>query len=157
PAQKGKIVDIDTNRVLGTHDGVLYYTLGQRRGLGIGGIHGEDAKGWFVCKKDVKKNILYVASGSEDEHLFSDSAIINNLNFFNEKPLEGEHLNVKFRYRQQDLGVTIHYDNDSAIRLVFDDNYKAVTPGQGCVFYKKDLCLGGGIIDQVFYKGVLKN
>ena len=66
PASKGEIRDIENDRVLGHHDGVMYYTIGQRRGLGIGGIAGEEAKGWFVTRKDVKRNILYVASGEEN-------------------------------------------------------------------------------------------
>lgn len=157
PAKQGNIVDIDTGKIIGKHDGVLYYTIGQRKGLGIGGISGEVAKGWFVCSKDVKKNILFVASGNEDEHLFSDSAIINMVNLFNGPIKDGTHINCKFRYRQQDQGVTLFNNSDGSVKLVFDKPYKAVTPGQGCVFYDGDLCLGGGIIDQVFYKGKLRN
>src|SRR5574344_404003 len=157
PAKQGNIVDIDTGKIIGKHDGVLYYTIGQRKGLGIGGISGEVAKGWFVCSKDVKKNILFVASGNEDEHLFSDSVIINMVNLFNRPIKDGTHINCKFRYRQQDQGVTLFNNSDGSVKLVFDKPYKAVTPGQGCVFYDGDLCLGGGIIDQVFYKGKLRN
>lgn len=158
PSTKGKIVDIENNRVLGEHDGVMYYTLGQRKGLGIGGIKGEEAKGWFVAKKDVKNNILYVASGSEDEHLFSDSCIVNSLNLYNEKIPDNTHLYAKFRYRQKDLGVTLYNIDELTIKLVFDNNYKAITPGQACVLYLDDgCCLGGGIIDKVYYKGQLKN
>lgn len=158
PASKGKIVDIENNRVLGEHDGVMYYTLGQRKGLGIGGIKGEEAKGWFVCKKDVQNNILYVASGSEDEHLFSDSCIITDVNLFNEKIIDGTHLFAKFRYRQKDLGIRVYNVDTTTMKLEFDDAYKAVTPGQACVLYDSDgKCLGGGIIDKVYYKGKLKN
>lgn len=156
PAKEGNIVDIETGRILGKHDGVLYYTIGQRKGLGIGGISGEVAKGWFVCSKDVKNNILYVASGDEDEHLFSDSADINMINLFNGPIEDGTHINCKFRYRQADQGVTIYNNGDGSIRLVFDKPYKAVTPGQGCVFYQGDECLGGGIIDKIYYKNQLK-
>ncbi|HBS10582.1 MAG TPA: tRNA 2-thiouridine(34) synthase MnmA [Firmicutes bacterium] len=157
PAKKGNIVDIANNRILGNHDGVMYYTLGQRKGLGIGGIEGEIAKGWFVCKKDVKNNILYVASGSEDEHLFSDSCIVNEINLFNGKIENNTHLYAKFRYRQKDLGVTLFNNDDGSISLVFDSPYKAVTPGQACVLYDGEICLGGGIIDKVYYHGILKN
>lgn len=156
PAKEGNIVDIETGRILGKHDGVLYYTIGQRKGLGIGGISGEVAKGWFVCSKDVKNNILYVASGDEDEHLFSDSADINMINLFNGPIEDGTHINCKFRYRQADQGVTIYNNGDGSVRLVFDKPYKAVTPGQGCVFYQGDECLGGGIIDKIYYKNQLK-
>lgn len=156
PAKEGNIVDIETGRILGKHDGVLYYTIGQRKGLGIGGISGEVAKGWFVCSKDVKNNILYVASGDEDEHLFSDSADINMINLFNGPIKDGTHINCKFRYRQADQGVTFYNNSDGSVRLVFDKPYKAVTPGQGCVFYQGDECLGGGIIDKIYYKNQLK-
>lgn len=157
PAKKGNIVDIETNRVIGQHDGVLYYTIGQRKGLGIGGISGEVAKGWFVCSKDVKNNILYVASGNEDEHLLSDAADINMVNLFNEPIQDGTHINCKFRYRQPDQGVTLYNNSDGSVRLIFDKSYKAVTPGQACVFYQGDECLGGGIIDKIYYKNKLKN
>lgn len=153
PAQKGDIVDINTKTILGKHDGVMYYTLGQRKGLGIGGINGLPSQGWFVCKKDAVNNILYVASGDEDEHLFSDQSIITNINLFNGPIADGTHINVKFRYRQKDLGVTLYNNEDGSIRLVHDEPYKAVTPGQICVFYDGDICLGGGIIDKVYRKG----
>lgn len=154
PAQKGKIVEINSNLVLGEHEGVMYYTLGQRKGLGIGGIHGLKANPYYVCKKDVKNNILYVAGGDNDEHLLSDSAIITSMNFFNEKVKDGEHLFVKFRYRQDDKGVTCYNLENGDVKLVFDEPYKAVTPGQACVFYKEDEeCIGGGFIDHVYYKG----
>ena len=156
PAKEGNIVDIETGRILGKHDGVLYYTIGQRKGLGIGGISGEVAKGWFVCSKDVKNNILYVASGDEDEHLYSDSADINMINLFNGPIKDGTHINCKFRYRQVDQGVTLFNNSDGSVRLIFDKPYKAVTPGQGCVFYQGDECLGGGIIDKIYYKNKLK-
>jgi len=157
PANPGNIVDIETNRFLGKHDGVMYYTIGQRKGLGIGGISGEVAKGWFVCKKDVKKNILYVASGDEDEHLLGDRCTIRMVNLFNNDLVNGKHINVKFRYRQADMGVTVANMENDTLTLIFDEPYKAVTPGQGCVFYEGDICLGGGLIDKVFYKDVVRN
>ena len=150
PAQKGDIVDIENNRVIGQHEGAMYYTIGQRKGLGIGGIHGEVAKGWFVVKKDVKKNILYVASGDENSYLLSSSCTVTNLNWISNKPKEGQHLFAKFRYRQEDKGVVIHFDEEDKITLVFDEKYKAVTPGQAAVLYDDDICLGGGLIDEVF-------
>lgn len=152
PANEGDIVDISTGRKLGKHQGVMYYTIGQRKGLGIGGIHGEEAKGWFVAKKDIKKNILYVASGGESEFLNSTSCTVDTLNFITYKPEEGAHINVKFRYRQEDNGVTIHYIEDDLVRLDFDKEIKAVTPGQAAVFYDEEICLGGGLIRHVFYK-----
>lgn len=150
PASRGEIRDIENERVLGYHDGVMYYTIGQRRGLGIGGIHGEEAKGWFVAKKDVKNNILYVASGEENEYLDSTSCTVDTLNFITDKPLDGAHINVKFRYRQPDNGVTIHYLDNDLVKLIYDEPIKAVTPGQAAVFYDGDICLGGGLIKHVY-------
>ncbi|MCR4911874.1 MAG: tRNA 2-thiouridine(34) synthase MnmA [Bacilli bacterium] len=153
PAKKGDIVDIETGRVIGRHDGVMYYTIGQRKGLGIGGISGEVAKGWFVCKKDIKKNILYVASGDENEYLLSDRCIVKSLNFISIPPKDNSHINAKFRYRQQDNGVTIHYLGEDEIELIYDEPYKSVTTGQAAVLYDGDICLGGGLIDSTYYKG----
>lgn len=158
PSKKGYIRDIETNKTIGEHDGVMYYTIGQRRGLGIGGIKGEVASGWFVCGKDVKNNILYVTRGTEEEHLYSDEAIINNINLFHNSIVDGTHILVKFRYRQEDNGVTLLNNSDKTVKLVFDKPYKAVTPGQACVFYNEEgMCLGGGLIDKVYYKGKLRN
>ena len=152
PARDGNIIDIETGRVIGHHVGSMYYTIGQRRGLGIGGIHGEEAKGWFIVKKDVKKNILYVASGDENSYLLSDSCTVTNLNWISGKPENGKHVNAKFRYRQKDNGVTIEFLSEDRIRLIFDEPYKAVTPGQAAVIYDGDICLGGGLIEHT-YKG----
>ena len=80
--KKGDIIDINLNKKIARHDGVFYYTIGQRKGLGIGGLKDyQDAKSWYVCKKDVENNILYVANDGDDEHLMSDSILIGSLNF----------------------------------------------------------------------------
>lgn len=150
PAKPGLIKEINTNEVLGKHDGVMYYTIGQRKGLGIGGIPGVTNNGWFVVSKDVKNNILYVSSGDENQHLYSDKSIISNCNFLGRKPLEGEKIGVKFRYRQKDCLCIVHYINENTIELKHLEPYKAVTPGQIAAFYAGDLCLGGGTIDKVF-------
>ena len=153
PANKGKIIDINSNEVVGEHDGVMYYTIGQRKGLGIGGISGREPRSWFVCYKDVKNNILYVADEKEDEHLFSDRAIIKNINWLAEGNNEPLHVGCKFRYRQQDNGVTLKFIDDDTIELIFDEPYKAVTTGQAAVFYMGTRMLGGGIIEEIYYKG----
>lgn len=156
PAKQGDIVDIKTNKKIGTHDGVLYYTLGQRRGLGVGGIHGLDASGWFVCKKDVQNNILYVTADKFDTTLLSDEAIINQVNLFNGQIDDGKIISAKFRYRQTDQKVKVFNLENGDIRLEFLGEYSAITPGQACVFYEEDKCLGGGIIDKIYYKGTIK-
>lgn len=154
PAQRGDIVDIKTGNVVGKHDGVLYYTLGQRRGLGIGGIHGIDPISWFVVAKNVQKNILYVAQGDENEYLNSDVAIIKMVNWtVKDRPTQPLKVGVKFRYRQKDQGCTLEFVDEDTVKLTYDEPYKAVTPGQAAVFYLEETCLGGGIIDKIYYKG----
>lgn len=154
PSKKGDIVDVNSHNVVGHHDGVLYYTIGQRKGLGIGGIKGIDPKSWFVVAKDVKNNILYVSQGDDNEYLLSDRAIISNINWINmPKPTNSMHVGCKFRYRQQDNFVTLKFVDDNVVELIYDEPIKSVTPGQAAVFYDGDVMLGGGIIDRVFYKG----
>lgn len=153
PAQKGKIIDIETNKYIKDHDGVMFYTIGQRKGLGIGGISGEKSDSYFVVKKDVKNNILYVARGEENQYLLSDSCIVKRMNYISVKPKNGAHLNCKFRYRQKDQGVTIEYIDDDSVKLIFDEPYKAVTPGQAAVLYDGEICLGGGLIDSTYING----
>ena len=154
PSKKGDIVDVNSHKVVGHHDGVLYYTIGQRKGLGIGGIKGIDPKSWFVVAKDVKNNILYVSQGDDNEYLLSDRALISNINWINmPKPTNSMHVGCKFRYRQQDNFVTLKFVDDNVVELIYDEPIKSVTPGQAAVFYDGDIMLGGGIIDRAFYKG----
>lgn len=142
PNIPGDIIDIDTGKKLGTHIGLMYYTLGQRRGLNIGG----KAERTFVAQKDLKNNILYVAIGNENKYLYSNSAIIEKFNFLtNERPNK---CNCKFRYRQPDISVTVEYLENNELKLNYS-GVKAVTPGQFCVLYDGDVCLGGGIIKEV--------
>lgn len=145
PNQPGKIVDINTNEVLGEHNGLMYYTIGQRKGLNLGNSNGANEK-IFVVKKDLDKNILYVCCGSEDEYLYSNRAIIKDFNFLTDERVE--ECTCKFRYRQTDIPCHVKYLDNNELELTYD-NAKAVTPGQFCVLYKDDLCLGGGIIDKV--------
>ena len=142
PNQPGKIVNIDTNEVLGEHIGLMYYTIGQRRGLNLGG----EKERTFVVKKDLNNNILYVATGDENKYLYSTSAIIEDFNFLtDDREVE---CTCKFRYRQQDIKCKVEYLDNNNLKLSYDDA-KAVTPGQFCVLYKDDRCLGGGIIKEV--------
>ena len=145
PNQKGKIVNIETNEVIGEHNGLMYYTIGQRKGLGLGGA---DSK-IFVVKKDLEKNILYVATGNENKYLYSKRAIVKEFNFLTEDRYT--ECSCKFRYRQQDILCKVKYLDNNSIEVTYE-NAKAVTPGQFCVLYKDDLCLGGGIIDKVYKK-----
>lgn len=142
PNQPGNIVNIETFQVLGEHIGLMYYTIGQRRGLNIGGTTDK----MFVVGKDLHKNILYVALGEDNKYLYSDEALIDNINWIsNQLPTK---CTVKFRYRQKDVPVTLIYQ-DKDIVVKYSDGCKAVTPGQACVFYLDEECLGGGIIKEV--------
>lgn len=143
PNLPGDIVDIDTGKVMGRHIGLMYYTIGQRRGLDIGGTQDR----CFVVKKDLSKNILYVAVGKDNKCLYSTRAIIENFNFLtDERPRE---CTCKFRYRQPDVQTAVKYMDDNTLFLNYTKT-KAVTPGQFCVLYSGDICLGGGIIKEVF-------
>ena len=149
PMKEGDIVEYETKRVLGRHQGVMYYTIGQRKGLGIGGPGGP----WFVIGKDVETNVLYVASGSEDKWLMTNSCLVSDVNYIGEK-FEGTlKCTAKFRYRQKDHGVSLKWLNESQILVTYDYDIPSVTPGQACVFYLGDVCLGGGTIDEVYKDG----
>lgn len=145
PNQPGDIIDIDTGKLLGKHIGLMYYTIGQRKGLALGNSSGLNKK-LFVAKKDIKNNILYVCCGDENKYLYSTKAIIKDFNFLTDDRVE--ECCCKFRYRQTDIPCHVKYINDTELELTYE-GAKAVTPGQFCVLYKDDLCLGGGIIDKV--------
>ncbi len=152
PAKKGKILDLEGNEV-GRHDGLMYYTLGQRRGLGIGGRADGNGGRWFVVKKDLENNILYVSQG-EDDLLFSDGLYASQMNWIPEIPSQKEFdCQAKFRYRQPDQAVHVTVLNDKDIKVEFKERQRAITPGQYVVLYDNDgVCLGGGTIDESFKK-----
>lgn len=163
PAKPGKICDMEGNQV-GTHDGVMFYTLGQRKGLNIGGKKGGNGDRWFVVDKDVKNNILLVSQG-EDDQLFSDALTSDNFNWISGLPKEKKfECFAKFRYRQPDQKVTVEIKGDNEIYVSFAEKQRAVTPGQFVVLYQdlntllktnnpeyegESVCLGGGIIENV--------
>lgn len=119
--------------------------------MGIGGDHGP----YFVVGKDIHKNILYVANGDENEWLNCDSCIVSGVNWFAKEKFEGEkQVGAKFRYRQKDNNVTIRFIDETTIFVTCNPAVKAVTPGQEAVFYDGEVCLGGGVIEDVFYHGV---
>lgn len=150
PAKKGKMVDLDGN-IRGEHHGLMYYTIGQRHGLGIGGTKDTEGEAWFACGKDLEKNILYVCQGFHNEALYSDKLLASSLSFTTNKEL-GKTLKctAKFRYRQQDTAVTVNILDDNKVEVIYDEPVRAVTPGQAVVFYKDDTCIGGAIIDEVY-------
>jgi len=142
PNKSGDIIDIETKKIVGKHIGLMYYTIGQRRGLDIGGNNDR----LFVVGKDLEKNILYVAIGENNEYLFSDEAIIEDINYLTD--LRPTKVQAKFRYRQKDIDVELEYFDDKII-VKYKNKCKAVTPGQACALYLDGLCLGGGIIKEV--------
>ena len=146
PNKSGDIIDIDTDTKLGEHIGLMYYTIGQRRGLDIGG----NDKRLYVVGKDLDKNVLYVSLGDDTKYLQTDEAIIEDVNFISD--LRPDKCTAKFRYRQTDIDVEIEYLEDGNLSVKYD-NVKSVTPGQACVLYLGDECLGGGIIKEVRKNG----
>lgn len=147
PISPGKIGNIETNEILGKHEGLMNYTIGQRKGLNIGGTKDK----LFVVGKDIEKNILYVAEGENNKYLYSDSAIIEDVNWISDKKVKK--CTAKFRYRQSDNEVEIEYIDEKTLKVIYKEKIKAVTPGQACVFYDKEECLGGGIIKDVMLNG----
>ncbi|MBR3264657.1 MAG: tRNA 2-thiouridine(34) synthase MnmA, partial [Erysipelotrichaceae bacterium] len=148
PMKPGKIIDIDTLEVIGDHEGVYYYTIGQRKGFGVGGNRGP----YFCVGKDVVKNELYLTSIQNEDYLYSDSAFITDINWissFNSKDIQ-----CKFRYRQADNEVHIEKIDDNSAMLTYPQKIKSVTPGQQAVFYLNGELLGGGVIETVYRDGI---
>jgi tRNA-uridine 2-sulfurtransferase len=146
PAQPGTMETLE-GVVMGKHEGLMYHTIGQRHGLGIGG----SGEPWFAIGKDLKRNVLYVGQGFHNEKLYSDSLIAVDVNWVSdrEKPVEFQ-CTAKFRYRQEDHKVTVRLLEDKKVEVIFAESTRAITPGQAVVFYNGDECLGGGTIDEVF-------
>ncbi len=151
PEKQGDIIDAISGKIVGKHTGISKYTIGQRKGLGIGGGHGVSGECWFVVKKDIKQNVLYVAQGN-DNILFSSGLVSNNFNW--QQTLENAEFDcfAKFRYRQAYQKVNVKIDNSKVI-VKFYEKQKSITLGQYVVLYKPKndgyICLGGGTIDEI--------
>ncbi|MDN5924206.1 MAG: tRNA 2-thiouridine(34) synthase MnmA [Xanthomonadales bacterium] len=146
PAQTGAIVSPDGVE-LGEHQGAMYYTLGQRQGLGLGGRAGSTGEPWYVVGKDVKANVLYVAQGGENHWLQSHRLRADELTWVaGQAPGREFEVTAKTRYRQHDQQARVRVD-DHACTVVFAQPQRAVTPGQSVVFYAGEVCLGGGVIN----------
>lgn len=151
PAQPGDMMTMDGEVKGYRHDGLMYYTIGQRHGLGIGG----SGEPWFAVGKDLEKNILYVDQGFHNPLLYSDKITATNISWVRSDIMKGEEISctAKFRYRQEDHKVTVRMTGEGEAEVIFDEQVRAVTPGQAVVFYDGEECLGGGTIDDVYKDG----
>lgn len=137
--------------ILGHHDGLMYYTIGQRKGLNIGGDNRFKNAPWFVVGKDIDNNVLLVGQGLNNPYLFSNRIIVEDINWISKKRFEGTlECKAKFRYRQEDQVCLIKWIDEGLIEVITNKPIRAVTPGQACVFYDDEVCLGGGTIKEVY-------
>jgi tRNA-specific 2-thiouridylase len=147
PAQPGEIETAE-GKIIGKHEGLMYHTLGQRKGLLIGGMKEYGEAPWYVVDKDIERNVLIVGQGANHPRLYSTGLVANQLHWVDRKgPQQAIRCSVKTRYRQQDIPCQITPHSDGSILVEFDEPQKAVTPGQSAVFYQNEVCLGGGIIE----------
>ena len=148
PAQPGDIISVDGD-IIGRHEGLMYHTLGQRKGLGIGGTKDGSEEPWYVVAKDVGTNQLIVAQGHDHPSLLSHGLTASQLHWTDRiGPLQPLRCSVKTRYRQTDIPCLLTPLANGSVAVRFDSPQKAVTPGQSAVFYLDDVCLGGAIIDE---------
>ena len=147
PANPGNIISLDHKKV-GTHSGLMYYTIGQRKGLGIGGGHSDLSDPWYVVGKDMEKNNLIVCQGKDNPSLYYEKIIATQLHWISKfKPDNGKELAAKIRYRQKDQFCNIEMLNNNSAIVSFQKPVFAAAPGQSIVFYYNEVCLGGGIIE----------
>lgn len=147
PAQPGNIVT-ETGETIGRHSGLMYHTIGQRQGLGIGGLKGASESPWYVVEKDLENNVLVVGQGNQHPLLFSKALTARDIFWISgEAPALPTRLTAKVRYRQQDQACLLEQNADGPFLVIFDEPQRAVTPGQSVVFYDGDICLGGGVIE----------
>lgn len=149
PMKEGKIIDIDTLDVIGKHQGVFYYTIGQRKGFNVGGNRGP----YYCVGKNVKENLLYLTSVVNEEYLYSDTAEISHINWISNIDVNNKDIQCKFRYRQNDQEVHLIKTSDTTCKLLYPQKIKAVTPGQQAVFYLNGELLGGGVIEKTYLNG----
>jgi tRNA-specific 2-thiouridylase len=142
PAQPGKIITLE-GEVVGTHQGLMYYTIGQRHGLGIGG----PGEPWYVVEKRLASNQLVVVEGTRHPALYHRSLLAEDASWISGRPPELPlHLMVRIRHRQPLQACQLHAVDDNCLRVEFEQPQRAIAPGQSAVFYEGDLCLGGAII-----------
>jgi tRNA-specific 2-thiouridylase len=140
PAQPGRI-ETEDGKIIGTHHGLMYYTIGQRKGIGIGGMRNADEKAWFVVEKNIPQNILVVGQGQDHPALYKKSLRFLTPHWISGRAPEKKNLTAKIRYRQTTQYCYLHHES-----VEFEHPQRAITPGQSIVFYDNDECLGGAII-----------
>ncbi len=146
PAQPG-VIETPEGQVIGEHLGLMYYTLGQRQGLGIGGLADHPEEPWYVAAKDLERNVLVAVQGKHHPLLYTDSLVTEAMDWVAGAPPASEgRYSAKTRYRQGDVNCTMRVDDDGGVEVRFDDPQRAVTPGQSLVLYDGEICLGGGVI-----------
>ena len=123
----------------------MYYTIGQRQGLGIGGTESGSDLPWYVVDKQLSNNQLIVAQGGNHPALLATACEVTDIHWIDKAPTVGAHLTAKIRYRQQDSACRLEIDDKTTV-VYFDENQRAVTPGQAIVFYRDEVCLGGATI-----------
>lgn len=154
PAKPGKVV-MEDGFEIGSHQGLMYYTIGQRKGLGIGGNKDFGGEPWFVVGKNLETNELLVGQGFHHPLLYADRCTVEDVNWIPKHKFEGTlDCTAKFRYRQKDIAVQIRWTGENQLEVQCMEPVRAITPGQAAVFYSGDLCFGGGTIDEVFMKDV---
>ncbi len=146
PTRPGPIRAAD-GRVLGEHVGLSFYTLGQRKGIGVGGRQDGSGQPWFVARKDLADNTLWVVQGHDHPWLLTDRLVATSAAWVGAAPEAGRHLSAKTRYRQADAACTVLDAVNGRIELGFEEPQWAVTPGQSAVLYEGEVCLGGAVID----------
>lgn len=147
--QPGDIVTSE-GKIVGKHDGLMYYTLGQRKGIGVGGGHGKTEEPWYVVKKDLDKNYLIIGQSHDHSGLYSKKIDVGQLHWISDSPTYSPfECSAKIRYRQKDQKCFINSIENGLTTVTFTQNQFAPTPGQSIVFYNGEQCLGGGIIEYV--------
>jgi tRNA-specific 2-thiouridylase len=143
--KKGNILNTD-NDVIGEHNGSVLYTIGQRQGLGIGGIKDTDELPWYVYGKNIAKNEIYVCQGVDNQLLYSESILLDRIHWINEfKTCKDLECLVQIRHRHKPVKCKVEFNE--RINVKFEKEIRGVAPGQSAVFYKDNLCLGGGVIE----------
>ena len=140
-------METPNGQIIGQHDGLMFYTIGQRKGLKLGGKKKANEKPWYVISKDIKRNVLIIAQGNDNPLLFSKTLICSNLHWINRTPNLPLYCHAKIRYRQSEQSCMLESLGNYRYQVTFENPQRAITSEQSIVFYQGDFCLGGGIIE----------